>query len=65
MANRYAKKKKRDVGVYFAGNAELINEMLTFTEVGDICKGPWVNEYDFTKEYADRKIGEGAEQKVF
>ncbi len=36
MANRYAKKKFKDVGVYYAGNEKYINEMLAFTEVGDI-----------------------------
>lgn len=28
-------------------------------------KGLWVSEPDFIKEYGDRKIGEGAEQKVY
>lgn len=36
MANRYAKKKYKDVGVFWAANDELINEMRAFTEVGDI-----------------------------
>jgi DNA polymerase V len=36
MANRYAKKKFKDVGVFYAGNQRLINEMLAFTEVEDI-----------------------------
>jgi DNA polymerase V len=36
MANRYAKKKRRDVGVYWAANNNLVEEMLRFTEVGDI-----------------------------
>lgn len=36
MANRYAKKRRRDVGVYWAANNNLIEEMLQFTEVGDI-----------------------------
>ncbi len=36
MANRYAKKKHRDTGVFWAANSGLTNEMLEFTEVGDI-----------------------------
>lgn len=36
MANRYAKKKHKDLGVFWAANDVLINEMLAFTEVGDI-----------------------------
>ena len=36
MANRYAKKKFKDVGVFYAANEDLINEMLEFTEVEDI-----------------------------
>src|SRR5687767_4759950 len=36
MANRYAKKKFKDVGVFYAANDTLINEMLEFTEVEDI-----------------------------
>lgn len=36
MANRYAKKKRRDVGVFWAANDQLIEEMLQVTEVGDI-----------------------------
>lgn len=36
MANRFAKKKRRSLGVHWAANDELINEMLAFTEVGDI-----------------------------
>ncbi|MBS1563327.1 MAG: Y-family DNA polymerase [Bacteroidetes bacterium] len=36
MANRYAKKKHRDVGVYWAANNDLVQQMLDFTEVGDI-----------------------------
>ena len=36
MANRYAKKKHREVGVYLANSAEAINAMLEFTQVEDI-----------------------------
>ncbi len=36
MANRYAKKKFKDVGVFYAANETLVNEMLEFTEVEDI-----------------------------
>jgi DNA polymerase V len=36
MANRFAKKKRKDVGVYWAANEELVNEMLHYTLVGDI-----------------------------
>ena len=36
MANRYAKKKHRDTGVFYAANDDLVNEMLHFTEVSDI-----------------------------
>ena len=36
MANRFAKKKRRELGVHWAANDELIKEMLAFTEVGDI-----------------------------
>lgn len=36
MANRYAKKKCKDTGVYYAANQRLINEMLAFTDVEDI-----------------------------
>ena len=36
MANRYAKKKFKDVGVFYAANETLINEMLEFTEVENI-----------------------------
>lgn len=36
MANRFAKKKRRDVGVHWAANERLIEEMLAFTEVEDI-----------------------------
>ena len=36
MANRYAKKKYKDIGVYWAADQRLIDEMLAFTEVGDI-----------------------------
>lgn len=36
MANRYAKRKHKETGVFYAANENLINEMLEFTEVGDI-----------------------------
>ena len=36
MANRYAKKKRKDVGVFWAANDELIHEMLVSTEVKDV-----------------------------
>jgi DNA polymerase V len=36
MANRYAKKRFKEVGVFYAANQWLIDEMLDFTEVGDI-----------------------------
>jgi DNA polymerase V len=36
MANRYAKKKHKDTGVFWAANKMLEDEMLSFTEVGDI-----------------------------
>ena len=36
MANRYAKKKNKEVGVHWAANEYLINEMLEYTEVGDV-----------------------------
>ena len=36
MANRYAKKKFKDVGVFYAANEKLIDEMLEFIEVEDI-----------------------------
>jgi DNA polymerase V len=36
MANRYAKKTKKDIGVHYAKKREYIEEMLAFTEVGDI-----------------------------
>ncbi len=36
MANRYAKKKFKSVGVFYTANEDLINEMLEFTEVEDI-----------------------------
>lgn len=36
MANRYAKKRFKELGVYYAANDELIDEMLCNTEVGDI-----------------------------
>jgi DNA polymerase V len=36
MANRYAKKTRKDAGVFWAANDHLIREMLAFTEVGDI-----------------------------
>ncbi|QEC69351.1 Y-family DNA polymerase [Panacibacter ginsenosidivorans] len=36
MANRYAKKIHKDVGVYWAANKDLTDRMLEFTEVADI-----------------------------
>ena len=36
MANRYAKKTRKDVGVFWAANNNLIEEMLAYTEVSDI-----------------------------
>ena len=36
MANRYAKKKNKEVGVHWAANRYLINEMLEYTVVGDV-----------------------------
>ena len=36
MANRYAKKKNKAVGVYWAANQNLINEMLDYTDVGSV-----------------------------
>lgn len=36
MANRYAKKRYKNVGVYWAADQRLIDEMMAFTEVGDI-----------------------------
>ena len=36
MANRYAKKYRKNIGVHWAANDQLIEEMLRVTEVGDI-----------------------------
>lgn len=36
MANRYTKKKYKSLGVFYAANQQLIDEMLDFTEIGDI-----------------------------
>ena len=36
MANRFAKKTKKDVGVHLAGNTEMVNEMLAYTNIGDV-----------------------------
>ncbi|MFS8083049.1 MAG: Y-family DNA polymerase [Ginsengibacter sp.] len=36
MANRYAKKHRKSIGVHWAANDELIREMLADTDVGDI-----------------------------
>ena len=36
MANRYAKKRNKAVGVHWAANQYLIDEMLEYTEVGDV-----------------------------
>ena len=37
MANRYAKKKFRNPGIFWAANQQLIQEMLTYTPVEGIC----------------------------
>lgn len=37
MANHYAKKKFRDVGVFSAATPELVERMLKETEVSDVC----------------------------
>lgn len=37
MANRYAKNKRKSVGVFWAANNDLLHEMLSTTDVGDIC----------------------------
>jgi DNA polymerase V len=36
MANRYAKKTQRDIGVYVLDTQEKINEVLHWTEIGDV-----------------------------
>ena len=36
MANRYAKKMKRDIGVHWASCPEIVDEMLRYTQVGDV-----------------------------
>lgn len=36
MANRFAKKTKKETGIHILDSAEKINEVLRFTEVGDI-----------------------------
>lgn len=36
MANRYAKKKYKKEGIFYAANQRLVNQMLGFTEVEDI-----------------------------
>jgi DNA polymerase V len=36
MANRYAKKKNKKVGVFWAANKYLVDEMLNYTDVGDV-----------------------------
>ena len=36
MANRYAKKTQRDIGVYVLDSQEKINEVLHWTEIGDV-----------------------------
>ena len=36
MANRYAKKKFKDLGVYWSANEILSREMMTYTDVGNI-----------------------------
>lgn len=37
MANRYAKKKFRDTGIFWAASKEMVTEMLAATSVEDIC----------------------------
>lgn len=37
MANRYAKKQRKEVGVFWAANKELVHLLLSVTDVGDIC----------------------------
>jgi DNA polymerase V len=64
MANRYAKKKFREVGIFWAANEKLIREMLSFISVGDICgighayalllkKNGFKTAYDFTTANED------------
>ena len=36
MANRYVKKKNKAIGVFWAANKEMVNEMLEFTEAGEV-----------------------------
>lgn len=53
MANRYAKKQRSQAGVYAADSKEALDEMMEFTEVGDIWGvGPryakLLRERDFT-----------------
>jgi len=36
MANRYAKKNKKDIGVHYAGDDQAIGEMLACTDVGNV-----------------------------
>jgi len=36
MVNRFAKKKRKDVGVQWVANNEMIEKMLAFTEIGDV-----------------------------
>ena len=36
MANKYAKRNRKDTGVFWASNDQLIDEMLASTDVGDI-----------------------------
>ena len=37
MANRYAKKQRKEVGVFWGANKELVHLLLSVTDVGDIC----------------------------
>ena len=36
MANRFAKKTKKNIGVHLAHNNDLINEMLAYTNIGEV-----------------------------
>ncbi len=36
MANKYAKKKNKEVGVHWLANEDLTNQALEFTEIGDV-----------------------------
>lgn len=51
MANRYAKKKNKAIGVHYAANEYLVKEMLEFTGVGDV--------WGIGKQYAQMLVGNG------